>query len=103
MVSCWVTAKILYPWHSSLVLGAQLKFFIFSGLNCQLAHSSVGQEEWAGRFGYHPGPWEATVTSSGKAVLCWVGTGTLLVPDLCQVDMLDLTLKGFAIMLKKAR
>lgn len=29
------------------------------------------------------------------------GTGALLVPDLCQVALLHLMLKGFAIMLKK--
>lgn len=34
--------------------------------------------------------------------LVFGGTGTWLVPDLCQVDLLHLMLKGFAVMLKKA-
>lgn len=63
----------------------------------------MGLLEWSGHLGYQLGSWEVTITLNGKAVLCWVGTGAILVPDLFPVDMLDLTLKSFALMLEKVR
>lgn len=60
------------------------------------------EEEWAGCLGYHPSLWKVSHHHiRGGDCLVFGGTGALLVPDLCQVALLHLMLKGFAIMLKK--